>query len=93
MEYINENENYVGSMSKLSGSQSNLNFLKSKFGSCLGLSDTANKNNNNENISYNTDNTKTDDKRKEEKKSKKKDSKKDSKNNLVKFGNIKKLIS
>lgn len=26
-------------MSKLSGSQSNLTYLKSKFGSCLGLAD------------------------------------------------------
>jgi hypothetical protein len=28
-------------MSKLSGSQSNLTFLKSKFGSCLGLKESA----------------------------------------------------
>jgi hypothetical protein len=76
-------------MSKLSGSQSNLTFLKSKFGSCLGLSDTANTNN--ENISYNTSNknTKTDDKKKDEKKSSKKKDKKSS-NNLVKLGNINK---
>lgn len=41
-------------MGKLSGSHSNLSFLKSKFGSCIGLGAATNNDENDENI----DNTK-----------------------------------